>query len=601
MLELTLAGLRTRVIGLGAEPASKARAALVLLHGYGVAGDDLAYLAEQLKLAPGTVLVLPEGPLQLPAGPGELRGWWPIDENLLKTAMFTGQTSLVSRAVDGNRAEARRVLGAWMNAMLEGLGLSPEQVMLGGFSQGANAALDFLLYDERAWAGLVFMSGTRINGDELAARLLSRPPLRALVSHGRLDPILPLCLTEQLCRDLERAQWNVEFVVFDNSHGIPSEVVQAVSSASERYLGSLGRQNQNQSNDAALGKLLPVLLHQRLAFAEIELTTFCVCRCVTCGSNCGRAASGELTTPELTRILDDLHALGCQQVTFLGGEPLCHPDLLALIRHARSHKLLVELVTSGMGLDGAYAEQLKAAGVNSVSVSVDGLEASHDLQRGIKGCYQRALGAIRALRGRRIPVGVNTQVNRVSLPELEALGDELLEAGAIGWQLQTTLPMGRAAGSDLILYPADMPEVLATVRRLSQRKKLAPNLTDAIGWWTHDDTQLRSTRGGMARCWLGCLAGLQHLGITSQGDVKGCAALTDAFVEGNVRRESLRDIWLDPKRFAYNRAYQAESLSGSCANCKQSPLCRGGCTASAVAFHGVAGRNENCLYLLERE
>jgi len=39
--------------------------------------------------------------------------------------------------------------------------------------------------------------------------------------------------------------------------------------------------------------------------------------------------------------------------------------------------------------------------------------------------------------------------------------------------------------------------------------------------------------------------------------------------------------------------------SGSCAICSQAALCRGGCTASSVAFHGKTGVNENCLRLAE--
>jgi radical SAM protein with 4Fe4S-binding SPASM domain len=601
MIELNLAGLLTRVIPPRGASSNRPLAALALIHGYGVPGDDLVYLAEQLKVPAGTALAFPEGPLALGEDLGDARGWWPIDEATLRRGMFTGQTKLISQAADGDRESVRLTLSAWMSALLREFSLHPEQVIIGGFSQGANAALDFLLYDDRPWAGLVFLSGTRLNGDELASRLPARAPMRAFVSHGRYDPVLPLCLTEQLCREFESARWAVELTVFDGGHGIPSEVVRAVSDATERYLGSILRDSQKRPPEAPIEKLLPMLLKPQLQFVEIELTTACVCRCVTCGSNCGRAAEQELTAKELTDVIDGVHALGCKQLTLLGGEPLCHPELLALVRHARSHKLLVEIVTSGVGLDESYVERLKAAGVTSVTVSVDGLETSHDLQRGIKGCYRQVLEAIGILRQHRIPVGVNTQVNRASLPELEALGDELLEAGAIGWQLQTTLPMGRAKGSPLILYPQDMPEVLATVRRLSKLQKLAPHLTDAIGWWTHDDTQLRSTRGGIARCWLGCFAGLQHMGITSQGHVKGCLALTDAFIEGNVRRESLSDIWNDPKRFAYNRAYRPESLTGSCANCKQASLCRGGCTASAVAFHGQPGQNANCFYLLERE
>ena len=125
-------------------------------------------------------------------------------------------------------------------------------------------------------------------------------------------------------------------------------------------------------------RALKVLLTPNLTFAEVELTTACPCRCVTCGSNCGRAADDELTGAELQSLVDELHELGCKRIAFLGGEPLCRPELLTLIRQAKRRHMLVEIVTSGMGLDSAMAVELKAAGTNSVTVSIDGLEAAHE-------------------------------------------------------------------------------------------------------------------------------------------------------------------------------------------------------------------------------
>jgi len=59
-------------------------------------------------------------------------------------------------------------------------------------------------------------------------------------------------------------------------------------------------------------------------------------------------------------------------------------------------------------------------------------------------------------------------------------------------------------------------------------------------WWTHDDTQLRSTRGGIARCWLGCFAGLQHMGIMANpGRTK--TACTCSKEAESCRLERLRD------------------------------------------------------------
>ena len=109
--------------------------------------------------------------------------------------------------------------------------------------------------------------------------------------------------------------------------------------------------------------------------------------------------------------------------------------------------------------------------------------------------------------------------------------------------------------------------------------------------------ELRTIQGGFPRPWLGCRAGLDALGITSDGRVKGCLALPDACAEGNLREESLAAMWKDPDRFAYNRRYTPEQLGGKCADCEQAPLCRGGCTATAYAVHERPGKSVHCFRL----
>jgi radical SAM protein with 4Fe4S-binding SPASM domain len=122
-------------------------------------------------------------------------------------------------------------------------------------------------------------------------------------------------------------------------------------------------------------------------------------------------------------------------------------------------------------------------------------------------------------------------------------------------------------------------------------------VTDNIGYLTADDPRLRTPAGVPARCWMGCFAGLRAVALTSDGGVKGCLALPDGFREGNVRREPLERIWGDPARFAYNRAFDPARLSGACASCRLGPVCRGGCTALALAVHGVPNRSVHCLRL----
>jgi len=69
--------------------------------------------------------------------------------------------------------------------------------------------------------------------------------------------------------------------------------------------------------------------------------------------------------------------------------------------------------------------------------------------------------------------------------------------------------------------------------------------------------------------------------IDSVGNVNGCGALyADVFIEGNVRKTSLADIWNDNSTCAYNRKFTTDLLTGMCEGCDVGDVCKGGCRSS---------------------
>lgn len=330
----------------------------------------------------------------------------------------------------------------------------------------------------------------------------------------------------------------------------------------------------------------------------LELTLRCPCRCQTCGSRAGTGRPNELSHGEWLGAIGALADLGCQRISLMGGEPLLYPRWAELVQAARARDLLVDMISSGQGLDEPTARTLGESGLSAVTLSVDGLAATHDQQRGVASCFEQALRAIRWLDRSGLKVGVTTQVNRGNLDELEALAPILEDAGVLGWQLQLTLPIGRAQDHHrLALPPTAMPDLLRVLRRLARRPGLRPHLTDNLGYCTRDDLALRTIQGGFPRPWLGCRAGLDALGITSDGRVKGCLSLPDTCVEGNLRESTLAALWADPNRFAYNRRYSPAQLWGACADCPESRRCRGGCTSTAYAMQGRPGTSAHCFRL----
>ena len=88
-------------------------------------------------------------------------------------------------------------------------------------------------------------------------------------------------------------------------------------------------------------------------------TRRCNLRCWHCYTDsANRAYPGELTTDEALRMADDLAAFGCPVLLISGGEPLTRADVLDVAAHATQR--------------GMRVEQLKAAGVSYVGISIDG-------------------------------------------------------------------------------------------------------------------------------------------------------------------------------------------------------------------------------------
>src|SRR5689334_11242706 len=102
-----------------------------------------------------------------------------------------------------------------------------------------------------------------------------------------------------------------------------------------------------------------------------ELTYACPLHCPYCSNPLDLAGSGpELTTGEWRRVLAEAAELGVLQLHLSGGEPLRRRDLVEIVAAAGELGLYTNLITSAVGLTPGRAEQLRAAGLDHVQISV---------------------------------------------------------------------------------------------------------------------------------------------------------------------------------------------------------------------------------------
>jgi MoaA/NifB/PqqE/SkfB family radical SAM enzyme len=193
------------------------------------------------------------------------------------------------------------------------------------------------------------------------------------------------------------------------------------------------------------------MAYQRTSYAVWEITLKCNLACSHCGSRAGQARSQELSTKEALDLVRQLAEVGVKEVTLIGGEAFLRPDWLEIATAINQADMRCTLTTGGYGITLETARNMKQAGIATVSVSVDGLEATHDRLRGRQGSWKYAFQTMGHLRHVGIPFGCNTQINRLTAPEVPRLYEHIREAGAKAWQIQLTVPMGNAADQAEIL------------------------------------------------------------------------------------------------------------------------------------------------------
>lgn len=200
---------------------------VVLLHGFGAPATDLVGLERALSLPREVRFAFPAAPLSLePMGFGDGRAWWMIDMMRLQRDMMMGRLERMLDEVPDGLEAARNKLLTTLDALQSSLGVAPERVVLGGFSQGAMLSCDTVLRSSRPFAGLVLLSGTMIAASEWLPLMPARAAVPVFQSHGTFDPILPYAAAERLRDTLGAAGVTVDFTAFRGQHEIPMPVLE---------------------------------------------------------------------------------------------------------------------------------------------------------------------------------------------------------------------------------------------------------------------------------------------------------------------------------------------------------------------------------------
>ncbi|MEX0913430.1 MAG: TIGR04053 family radical SAM/SPASM domain-containing protein [Demequina sp.] len=181
-----------------------------------------------------------------------------------------------------------------------------------------------------------------------------------------------------------------------------------------------------------------------------ELTTACGLACHHCRATAmPEPGPGELTTPQALSVLDAVVGFGSPlpHIVFTGGDPMRRGDLNLLITEAGARGIGASLAPAVTPLlTRERMAQVQQAGVQAISLSLDGSDAAHhDGVRGVTGTFDATVAALEDAAALGIPVQVNTLVAAQTVDDLPAIYELLRQHTLMRWSLFFLVSVGRGS------------------------------------------------------------------------------------------------------------------------------------------------------------
>lgn len=335
----------------------------------------------------------------------------------------------------------------------------------------------------------------------------------------------------------------------------------------------------------------------RLAKVYVEPTSRCNLACRTCMRNAWDEPLGDMNGVTFVRIMDGLRAIDPIPAVFFGGigEPLFHPEIVEMVRRAKTTGAAVELITNGTLLGEDRARNLIAAGLDVLWISLDGAtpESYTDVRRGAALLEVIAhVTRLRDLRGKSLKpeIGIAFVAMRRNIADLPALLRLARQVGASRFIMTNVLPYTPALCDEVLYARALSNGDYAPVPDLPRLS--LPKMDRSLGIDSVVQQALRrewksASNGGGAKTMLNRCPFIENgaMAVGWDGGVSPCLPLlhhTTSYLHGverqsrryeigNVNERPLVDLWSAPEYRAFRERVRNFDFS-PCAFCDGCPL-----------------------------
>jgi radical SAM protein with 4Fe4S-binding SPASM domain len=304
-----------------------------------------------------------------------------------------------------------------------------------------------------------------------------------------------------------------------------------------------------------------------------DATRKCNLDCIHCAARDEYAR--ELSFEEVKTLIDTLSGMNVSSFQVTGGEPLMRKDMPEILSYASEKGLKTSLATNGYLVDEKKAEEIVAAGVFLVQVSVDGTMQAHNYIRNDQKSFERAISAVGYLKESSCPkVSVASTVMPCNLDTLADLREILIEKNVDFWNIGTVMPAGKARNKPELYLNQERFRLLMDFI-VGSKKVMEIDLGENFPF-------LGAYEGKIRKRPLICPAGIISCCVGVDGHVRGCPDQEDSEKnrEGSILEEGFANIWA--KGFTRYRSREILKTDDRCSSCASKDACLGGCHVMRV-------------------
>ena len=257
---------------------------------------------------------------------------------------------------------------------------------------------------------------------------------------------------------------------------------------------------------------------------------------------------------QVLQLLDQALKIGTKTLVITGGEPFMHPDLFTVVRAAKGLGLSVNITTNGTLIEKKW-DQLVDSGVDSLSVSLDGLAETHERLRGQAGCFKRSMKGIQKLRAdSEIGLSIYFTANRENVHELVQVYElaQELGAGFDFWPVNDAPDLALSEPQHQAAWKQAVATLAAREQRIAERQHFD---AESLNYHAGDVDTVR------------CLGLIDQYGVTFEGELLPCCVWGgEGLRVGNVFETPLSELWESPEVQAAREGLYHQGCDAGCFN-----------------------------------